>query len=200
MGFSSVRRMMIAIVGLVMLTGLVGILGVRFSDTTSAASPMPPLNVVENNVDADGNIRVHEQGTVPVSGTVNVGNTPAVQNVSVTNASLPVTGSVSVSNFPAAATGVTHFFHQEVFPFNAEQILHIDISKFSKVRMAVVVNGTGGSVDFFWGTNAQIADNFSVDTGNQHTVFLGDVAGTDLEVDLESPNGQQVFVDVFGSN
>jgi hypothetical protein len=160
---------------------------------------MPPLNVLETNVDGGGNIRVHEQGTVPITGTVNVGNTPAVQDVRVTNGALPVTGSVSVTNFPAATTGVTNFFSQEFFPFNKEEILQIDISKFKRVRIRVTVN-VSGTVDFFYGTDAGVSGDFSVDAGNVHTELLPEVAGTNLEIDLEDPDGEQVFVDVYGSN
>jgi hypothetical protein len=122
-----------------------------------------------------------------------------VQDVKVTNASLPISGSVSVSNFPAAATGVTDFFSQEFFPFNSEQVLHIDISKYKRVRIRVTVN-VSGTVDFFYGTDAGVSGDFSVDAGNVHTELLPEVAGTTLELDLEDPDGEQVFVDVYGSN
>jgi len=46
--------------------------------------------VREQNLDASGFIRTHEQGTA---------------NVSVTNTWLPVSGTVNVGNFPAAAQG-----------------------------------------------------------------------------------------------
>jgi hypothetical protein len=49
-------------------------------------NPPPPLPVAEQNRDANGLIRVHEQGTA---------------NVNVTSGSLKVGGAVSVTNFPA---------------------------------------------------------------------------------------------------
>jgi hypothetical protein len=65
--------------------------------------------VVEQNVDASGSIKVHEQGTVPVQvtngnlavqGAVTVSNLPAVQEVqgSVTVANLPAVQEVHVTN------------------------------------------------------------------------------------------------------
>jgi hypothetical protein len=50
--------------------------------------PGPPLPVLEQNRDANGFIRVHEQGT---------------STVNVANGSLSVNGSVSVSNFPSVS-------------------------------------------------------------------------------------------------
>jgi hypothetical protein len=47
----------------------------------------------EQNVDAQGNIKVHEQGTVQVGGSVSVSNLPGTQ---------PVSGTVNVGNFPTA--------------------------------------------------------------------------------------------------
>ena len=55
--------------------------------------PASPVPVNETNTDANGNIKVHEQGTVQVGGNVAVSNLPATQ---------PVSGTVNVGNFPAA--------------------------------------------------------------------------------------------------
>jgi hypothetical protein len=46
---------------------------------------------------------------IPVAGTVNIGNTPANQNVTVSNfpATQPVSGTVNVGNFPAAGVLAT---------------------------------------------------------------------------------------------
>jgi hypothetical protein len=73
--------------------------------TNTAANPVPvsgtltvtnppasPLAVHESNTDANGNIKVHEQGTVQVGGSVSVSNLPGTQ---------PVSGTVNVGNFPA---------------------------------------------------------------------------------------------------
>jgi hypothetical protein len=54
--------------------------------------PASPVPVNETNTDANGNIKVHEQGTVQVGGNVAVSNLPATQ---------PVSGTVNVGNFPA---------------------------------------------------------------------------------------------------
>lgn len=48
-------------------------------------APGPPLPVKEQNLDANGWIKVHEQGTATVNGTVSVGNFPS---------------SIEISNFP----------------------------------------------------------------------------------------------------
>jgi len=124
------RRM----IGAAMIVGLTsGLLGTAaytqfvrpaFADT----GPLSGLATREQNLDANGLIRVHEQGTptvsvgnfpldangnlkvagsANVSGTVNVGNLPATQPVSGTvnvgnlPATQPVSGTVTVGNFPA---------------------------------------------------------------------------------------------------
>jgi hypothetical protein len=75
-----------------------------------AAGPPGGLNVSEQNVDASGSIRVHEQGTANVNVTnsslpVTVGNLPAEQNVHVTNSPLEVSGNVDVGNLPLDQSG-----------------------------------------------------------------------------------------------
>jgi len=67
----------------------------------SAASPFTnvivgndatnPVPVAEQNRDANGNVRVHEQGTAAV-------HEQGTANVNVTNGSIPVTGTVSVAS------------------------------------------------------------------------------------------------------
>src|SRR3972149_2735320 len=54
-------------------------------DGSASAAPPPPADtkVREQNLDGGGFIKVHEQGTANVSGTVDVGNLPAVQDVNV---------------------------------------------------------------------------------------------------------------------
>ena len=88
------QRIFALIVVIGLTSGLVGAFAVsKLSGTAGAAPPPPgPQQVREQNLDASGFIRVHEQGTanvnltnasVPVSGTVNVGNLRAVQDVNV---------------------------------------------------------------------------------------------------------------------
>ncbi len=70
----------------VLVVGLaLGLAVSRGLDGSASAAP-PTETVREQNLDGDGFIRVHEQGTA---------------NVSVTNASLPVSGTVDVGNLPA---------------------------------------------------------------------------------------------------
>ena len=65
----------------------------RSLDGSASAAPPPPADtkVREQNLDGSGFIRVHEQGTANVTGTVDVGNLPAVQDVNVVSAT-PQTG------------------------------------------------------------------------------------------------------------
>lgn len=81
-----------SIVGLVAILGLVsGLVGAfaydQLGSNAGAAPPPPappsPTRVREQNLDTSGLIRVHEQGTANVAGTINVGNLPAVQDVNV---------------------------------------------------------------------------------------------------------------------
>src|SRR3970040_1442942 len=56
---------------------LIAAIGLNMSNPASGAPTRPePQPVVEQNVDANGYIRVHEQGTTTVTGQVNVGNLP----------------------------------------------------------------------------------------------------------------------------
>ena len=69
---------------------------------TAAAKPPPPLQPVEEqNLDASGFIAVHEQGVAAVSGTVDVGNLPAVQDVNVISMPSEEPGSVEFTHVQA---------------------------------------------------------------------------------------------------
>jgi hypothetical protein len=142
---------------------LFGFFGLRAGEDLSSN---PPLNVAEVNKDANGNIKVHEQGTVAVTGTVNVGNNPSVQDVRVTNA-------VEVK------AGVTRIFFEEVYPFDKDSDFELDISKFSRLRILGVVN-VSGTVHFSYETNAGVSGSFDASAGGDgtHTELLGEVAGT----------------------
>jgi len=79
-------RQVIALVIIVgVVAGLAGGLTVAQLSGSAGAAPPPPAvtQVREQNLDGSGFIRVHEQGTANVAGTVNVGNLPAVQDVNV---------------------------------------------------------------------------------------------------------------------
>jgi len=156
--------------------------------TADATVSNPPLNVAESNKDANGNIKVHEQGTVAVSGTVNVGNGPKVQDVNVTNQALEVKG------------GTTRLFFKEIDNFDEPMSFHVDIHKYSKIRILATVNGSG-TVDFDFETDAGVYTLFSVDSGGfSHSELLGEVAGTDMAIYLTDPDGEQVFISVWGAN
>jgi len=72
--------LMAAVVGLA--SGLLG--AFAYGELFGSATAAPPATAVrEQNLDGNGLIRVHEQGTANVTGTVDVGNLPAVQDVNV---------------------------------------------------------------------------------------------------------------------
>jgi hypothetical protein len=73
---------------------VIAALGIAVGTVTGATTITPFQQVVVVNPPAS---------PIPVTGTVNIGNTPANQTVTVSNfpATQPVSGSVSVSNFPA---------------------------------------------------------------------------------------------------
>jgi len=188
MPFITARKRNVLGFAVLCLTAAFAFLGLRAGTTDlTATATNPPLNVRENNLDGDGNIKVHEQGTVAISGTVNVGNTPATQNVRVTNTPLQVRG------------GTVRTYHQEFFPFDKDQNIEVDISEFSRVRMQITVNGSDSTVDFFWATDGGTDGSFSVDTGHTATVLVPEVAGTTLYIELRDPDGEQVFVNVYGT-
>lgn len=190
------------VVGALALICVFGFLGLRaadeLSDTLAPPPPLPnpPLNVAEANKDAEGNIKVHEQGTVQVTGTVNVGNNPSVQDVRVTNDPLEV----EVTNTLVVESGTVRKFHQEIFPFDKDEDFVVDIAEFSRVRLQTTVNGSDSTVDFIYETDGGASGSFSVDTGGpSKSVLLPEVAGTRLHVYVRDPDGEQVFVNVFGT-
>ncbi|HEU4760250.1 MAG TPA: hypothetical protein VFT91_09760 [Dehalococcoidia bacterium] len=73
------RRIVVVAAALGLVSGLLG--AFAFSALSDEASAALFAFVRETNVDANGDIRVHEQGTANVTGTVDVGNLPAVQDV-----------------------------------------------------------------------------------------------------------------------
>ncbi len=83
------RTIILSAVLFSLVSGLVGALayGQLFGEASAA---LVAQRVREQNLDANGLIRVHEQGTA---------------NVNVTNASLPVSGTVGVGNLPLDANG-----------------------------------------------------------------------------------------------
>jgi len=76
------------------VSGLVGAFAYDQLESRAGAAPPPPsaTQVREQNLDGSGFIRVHEQGTANVAGTVNVGNLPAVQDVNVVSMPPPAAG------------------------------------------------------------------------------------------------------------
>jgi hypothetical protein len=65
---------------------------IPFSNVIIGNTTTNPVPIDVQNTDANGNIKVHEQGTVQVGGSVSVSNFPGTQ---------PVSGTVNVGNFPA---------------------------------------------------------------------------------------------------
>jgi hypothetical protein len=189
------RLRLVAPLALALVAG-VGALSLRAGDAlstdfavaTDATAPSnPPLNVAEANKDANGNIKVHEQGIVQVMGTVDVGNSPKVQDVNVTN-ELKVEG------------GTTRLFFREIDDFDENMNFQVDISQYSKIRILAVVNGSG-TVHFDFETDAGVYTLFDVDSGGfSHSELLGEVAGTKLFIYLTDPDGEQVFISVWGAN
>lgn len=193
------RMRLLAPLALALIAGL-GALSLRAGDTLStqltatsdATAPSnPPLNVREANVDGNGNIKVHEQGTVAISGTVDIGNTPKVQDVNVTNDALDV---------KLPDQGTTQIYSETIDDFNENIQRTIDIHKYARVRFGTNVNGSG-TVEYFVSTDGGVLEHFEVDAGGfGHTVFLGEAAGTKLFLEVVDPDGEQVFLRVFGSN
>ncbi len=73
-----------ALAAVILALGIV--IGFALTATVFEAEAKPPPEVQpveEQNLDGSGFIAVHEQGTVNVAGTVDVGNLPAVQDVNV---------------------------------------------------------------------------------------------------------------------
>jgi hypothetical protein len=198
MPFFTMRKRSVFGLGVLCLIAVCSFIGLRASDTVgqkeldSAMAPTvnpTPLNVRENNLDASGHIKVHEQGVVSVQGTINVGNSPSVQNVRIVNDPLEVdpTGEETV-----------RFFNEELTPFDKDADFVVDIAKYSRVRVTIIVNGSDSTVDVFYGTDAHVGGSFSVDTSDTHTVLLPELPGTRLFLQVRDPDGEQVFVWLFG--
>ncbi|MBI1885186.1 MAG: hypothetical protein HYS09_02545 [Chloroflexi bacterium] len=82
------RRIIVVAAVLGLASGLLGAFayGQLVGQAGAAPPPPPETPVREQNLDGSGRIRVHEQGTA---------------DVNVTNASLPVTGTLDVGNLPS---------------------------------------------------------------------------------------------------
>jgi hypothetical protein len=82
----------LAVVTLALGIGLVlGSLGYSQLTGRAGAAPSPSSVAIASPLDAQGNVKAHEQGTANVTGKVDVGNLPAVQDVNVVSAT-PQTG------------------------------------------------------------------------------------------------------------
>jgi len=79
------QRTLVSIIIVCLVSGVVGAFAYDQLGSNAGAVPPPPspTQVREQNLDTSGFIRVHEQGTANVTGTVNVGNLPTVQDVNV---------------------------------------------------------------------------------------------------------------------
>ena len=98
------RLVALAVVGAI-ISGLSG--AWAFSQLSGSAGAAPSAQQVrEQNLDGSGFIRTHEQGTA---------------NVNVTNGSLPISGTVNVGNFPAAAQGRLIELGTQPYTINAGQ-------------------------------------------------------------------------------
>jgi hypothetical protein len=120
---------------------------VPVSGTLTVTSPAAsPLAVHEANTDANGNIKVREQGTVQVGGSVSVSNLPSTQ---------PVSGTVDVGNFPTnfpaapttsvIASGVTTVAQVANVGEAVTIIPQTDVSAYREVTVYAAVNLGGGS-------------------------------------------------------
>lgn len=183
------KRIWLSMGGLCLI-GLFGFIGLHAGELVStstallpsASLPNPPLNVAESNKDGDGNIKVHEQGTVRVTGTVDVGNAPSVQNVRVVDGGR---GSIKIYD---------DIIQQLEEPLD----LDFDISEFSSVRIFTGVNGVG-TAHITLSTDAGIFDFFDEDPGYVVSTALTDTPGTKLYISVESKDTPQIVLRVFGS-
>jgi hypothetical protein len=138
----------------------VALLGAAVGTATGAVTPFQQV-IIRNG----------PTEPVPVTGTINVGNTPANQNVSVTNfpstqtvsvsnfpATQPVSGTVNVANAPAAAQkfyGSASGDGDMAFPFG----------KTINITALFIVDGTGDNYDVFvdgYHIAENVEDNYSV--------------------------------------
>jgi hypothetical protein len=93
----------------------------------------------------------------------------------------------------------TKFYEKVIDDFDEGFLETIDISKYAHVRFATIVNGTG-TVEFFLHSDGQVTSHFEVEASGHHTVDLGEAVGTRLTIQLVDPDGEQVFLRLFGSN
>jgi len=125
----------------------------------AAPQPTQVQPVREQNLDAGGYIRVHEQGTA---------------NVNVTNGSLPVSGTVNVGNFPAAQGRLislgTHSGATVDFPL-------ADVSDCSQVSILARLVSVGGSVTVARNSNASPDGTALVQVSLAGTSNTGDAGG-----------------------
>src|SRR5207244_8133305 len=92
--------------------------------------------VREQNLDGSGLIRVHEQGTA---------------NVNLINGSLPVSGTVNVGNFPSAAQGRLIGLGSQTLTPGANQHAYyqsafVNVSDFRAITAMAVATGSGDAV------------------------------------------------------
>ena len=126
------------IVALLIVVGVVaglagGLTVAQLSGRAGAAPPPPsPQPVREQNLDASGFIRVHEQGTANVAGTVNVGNLPAVQDVNVLSASPPPGRLINLGTQTVTGDG------SYAYPF-------VDVSDCAKLTAIATLVGLNGT-------------------------------------------------------
>lgn len=127
------RHIVALVIVVSVVAGLAGGLAVaQLSDRAGAAAPPPSATRVrEQNLDGGGFVRVHEQGTANVAGTVNVGNLPAVQDVNVvsTPPAAPQGRLVELGTATVSGTGPDY-----VYPF-------VDVSDCGKITVVVTLDG-----------------------------------------------------------
>jgi hypothetical protein len=150
----------LAIAGLAVLAFAAGSLLTSNLSAQPPNSPPPPLKVLEQNLDANGFIKVHEQGTANVSGTVAVSG-----------------GSITVSNFPsmlnlhpAAVIGALTFEFDiadgadvvEAFPTINTTAIHISAIDdeiqviFQSALSNIIVAGTPNALFRFAGLDGEL--------------------------------------------
>jgi hypothetical protein len=139
-------------VGLTLSLGL-GILVGQFSTTTASAAPATsPVPVIEQNLDANGLIRVHEQGTVPIS--------------------LPVLQPVQKTAFGSFAAGDRFSSTINLFTVPAGKTLVIqtvtiesNLSSTNEQLLHVLVNAQSGDVIPFTISVQPVAEGLFTQTG-----------------------------------
>ena len=141
---------------------VIAALGIAVGTVTGATTITPFQQVVVVNGPAS---------PVPVTGTVNIGNTPANQTVTVSNfpATQAVSGSVSVSNLPAADLATTAF----------DDILNIDAGDTEEI----VVPGHGINLTYIRVTDDALGSesvtiSFKLASGIIAPIYTGDTPFT----------------------